>query len=389
MTLPPLPFEAKPPRRLHQPSAEEFWSRAFEEPLVLTGCMEDWRLLRELRASDTFARKLGVLGPLFGEKPVTFHQMPRRTEGHYHFQKDRLEGRTFGQPARDVPFDVFARQLLRSLEGGSDDYVYLQSHLVEQGTPLRESLGPRILPFLKEQQAFPRMWIGSNGQVVNLHYDDFVNFICMVEGTKRVTLFAPELLPSMYHAPFDDMLEQAQASHVRLLEPDLERFPRFREALREARVAVVNPGEVLYIPPMWWHHVESFGLNVMVNNWVFEEHFDLVVQMQENLTRAIRLFIHHPSEQRARELEHYRRTVFAPGVASTPKPAEDGNPLARHRAETRELVARMPDFLRRQVALYYEHFVFQVSGDPIPSQPGAFAAMVERKARVASFFARE
>ena len=34
-----------------------------------------------------------------------------------------------------------------------------------------------------------------------------------------------------------------------------------------AQVALVEPGDTLYIPPLWWHHVESYGFNVMVNTW--------------------------------------------------------------------------------------------------------------------------
>ena len=388
MTLPALPFEAKPVRRLHRPRREELW--ALDEPVLLTGCMEDWTLFQELRARASFEQKLALLGSLFGAQPVSFQCMPRGTGGHYHFAKS-LEDVTFGQPTSNVPFDVFAQRLLRSLNGASDDYVYLQAHLIAKGTPLHQALGPNVLPLLSEEQARPLLWAGSNGQVVNLHYDDFLNFICMVEGTKRVTMFSPELLPSMYHAPFDRMLNMAQASHVRLLEVDHARFPRFREALSEARVAVVQPGEVLYIPPMWWHHVESFGLNVMVNNWVLVATLEELVETQENLTRAVRMFASCTEQQRAQALALYRRTVFAPATGAAeegPGPGEAPQ-HARHRLETQRMLARMPDFLRRQMALYYEHFVFQVHGDPIPSQPGAFAAMLERNAHTTTFFLRE
>ena len=33
-------------------------------------------------------------------------------------------------------------------------------------------------------------------------------------------------------------------------------------------VADLQPGDALYIPSLWWHHVESIGvLNTMVNYW--------------------------------------------------------------------------------------------------------------------------
>src|SRR3546814_11344692 len=50
--------------------------------------------------------------------------------------------------------------------------------------------------------------------------------------------------------------------------PDFERFPRFREAMAMARVALLEPGDALFLPRYWWHHVTSLGpFNAMVNYW--------------------------------------------------------------------------------------------------------------------------
>ena len=40
------------------------------------------------------------------------------------------------------------------------------------------------------------------------------------------------------------------------------------EAQRHAQVAELAPGDAIYIPPMWWHHVRADGaLNILVNYW--------------------------------------------------------------------------------------------------------------------------
>jgi hypothetical protein len=50
--------------------------------------------------------------------------------------------------------------------------------------------------------------------------------------------------------------------------PDLECYPRFAEALAAAQVAEMEPGDALFVPSMWWHHVESLSpFNLMVNYW--------------------------------------------------------------------------------------------------------------------------
>ncbi len=55
---------------------------------------------------------------------------------------------------------------------------------------------------------------------------------------------------------------------VSLKAPDFERYPRFRTALAAAQVADLEPGDAVYIPAVWWHHVESFdAVNILVNYW--------------------------------------------------------------------------------------------------------------------------
>jgi hypothetical protein len=57
-------------------------------------------------------------------------------------------------------------------------------------------------------------------------------------------------------------------SLVSLRDPDFTRYPRFREALAAAQTAELAPGDAIFIPPLWWHHVESLdSFNVLVNYW--------------------------------------------------------------------------------------------------------------------------
>jgi hypothetical protein len=368
-------------------------SHAFEEPLVLTGCMEDWKLLQGLRARESVDQKLSFLGSLLGQKPVSFHRLPRESKGQFHYQDGNLERLTFGDSTRvaGVPFDVFAGQLLKTVKGEWGDYVYMQGFNFDQKTPLFDALGPNLLPFLSQDQVFTTLWVGCNGTVTNLHYDDFLTFICMAEGRKRVVMFSPEMLPNVYAAPFDRLIEHAQVSLMRLLEPDLKRYPRYAQAFPEAHVVVLEPGEVLLVPPMWWHHVESVGFNVMVNNRVFLATFEEAVATYASISKGVRLFFDRPAEERARARELYQRTVFGPrAAASEPSPTENEPPAyAQHRADTRLLVAQLPEFMSKHLARYYEQFVFQANGEPFPSMPGELAAMVARNPHSATLFPRD
>lgn len=50
--------------------------------------------------------------------------------------------------------------------------------------------------------------------------------------------------------------------------PDYNKFPKFKNV--KGYETVVEPGDVLYIPIYWWHHVESLmrgGPTITVNFW--------------------------------------------------------------------------------------------------------------------------
>jgi hypothetical protein len=108
----------------------------------------------------------------------------------------------------------------------------------------------------------------GNRVTVPAHYDLSYNIACVVAGRRRFTLFPPEQLVNLYVGPLEYTLAGQPISMVRLERPDHERYPKFREAWAQAQVAELAPGDALFIPYMWWHHVESLEpFNVLVNYW--------------------------------------------------------------------------------------------------------------------------
>ena len=87
-------------------------------------------------------------------------------------------------------------------------------------------------------------------------------------GRRRFTLFPPEQVANLYIGPLDHAPAGTPMSLVDFARPDFDRFPRFREALAHARVAELAPGDAIYMPPLWWHHVQSLErFNMLVNYW--------------------------------------------------------------------------------------------------------------------------
>jgi hypothetical protein len=109
-----------------------------------------------------------------------------------------------------------------------------------------------------DETILPRIWLGS-AIITPAHFDESNNIACVVSGRRRFTLFPPEQVANLYVGPLDYAPTGTPISMVAFREPDFQRFPRFRQALAAAQVAELEPGDALYIPTLWWHHVESLA----------------------------------------------------------------------------------------------------------------------------------
>jgi hypothetical protein len=119
-----------------------------------------------------------------------------------------------------------------------------------------------------------RLWLGTR-ITTPTHLDEYNNIACVGAGRRRFTLFPPEQIGNLYIGPLDFAPTGAPMSLVEVERPDFGRFPRFRQALEAAVTAELGPGDAIYIPPLWWHNVESLEpFNVLVNYWWYADNSD-------------------------------------------------------------------------------------------------------------------
>lgn len=90
------------------------------------------------------------------------------------------------------------------------------------------------------------VWAGSGGCVTPLHYDRCHGFLCQLEGVKTVTLFRPRDTAKLNPRP--PITQRAHTSTLSLAQAKV-RAPHYE--------VVMRPGDCLYIPPGWWHHVQT------------------------------------------------------------------------------------------------------------------------------------
>ncbi|HEX7694249.1 MAG TPA: cupin-like domain-containing protein [Sphingomonas sp.] len=113
----------------------------------------------------------------------------------------------------------------------------------------------------------PRIWIGNRVRVAT-HHDMNSNIAVVMAGRRRFTLFPPDQVANLYIGPIEFTPAGTPIGLFDPDEPDFDRYPLAREAMRQAAVAELEPGDAIFIPHMWWHHVRSLDpVSILVNYW--------------------------------------------------------------------------------------------------------------------------
>ncbi len=186
---------------------------------------------------------------------------PPSIRGKFFYRED-MRGVNFEKI--NASYENGIQQLLTQINSDDPVSIYMQSLPVEEYFPRFPE--QHHVPVL-DHSIMPRIWIG-NAITVQTHFDLSKNIACLVAGKRRITLFPPDQLPNLYVGPLDFTLSGPPVSMVRLEAPDFEKYPRFRVALTHAQVTELEPGDALYIPYAWWHHIESLtAFNILVNYW--------------------------------------------------------------------------------------------------------------------------
>ena len=102
------------------------------------------------------------------------------------------------------------------------------------------------------------LWISPRGNQSSFHHDANVdNLNVQIHGRKLFVLVSPASYRNLYPQSFG-------YSPVRVFEPN-PGYARFAEA-RPVQ-AVLEPGDILFIPQYWWHWVRALEPSVNVNVW--------------------------------------------------------------------------------------------------------------------------
>jgi len=231
------------------------------EPVVLRGVARDWELVREGQRSMQAA--MDCLRRHENGQPVT-----------YSWGAPEIRGRPFyNDDFTQLNFEVRRgglSQVLDEIASHAGDALpptyYVASLLIDTRLPGLRAANDLALQ-AQGIDAPPSIWIG-NRVTASCHYDAMNNIAVCAVGRRRFTLFPPEQIHNLYPGPLDPTPGGQQVSVVDFDAPDFARYPRFRDALDAGRSAVLEPGDAIFMPSLWWHHVQALeAFNVLVNTW--------------------------------------------------------------------------------------------------------------------------
>jgi hypothetical protein len=229
------------------------------EPLLLKGLVSNWPLVKAGRESVTagcdYLRKYykdATIGAFYGLPEI---------HGRV-FYNDDMSG--FNFQCVMVKLDKVLDELVSREDDQDAPMFYVGSTTVDTCLPgFRAGNDVRFT----EAEPLASIWLGNRSRIA-AHYDVPDNLACNAVGRRRFTLFPPDEIGNLYVGPVDFTPAGQAISLVDFHNPDLDRFPKFATAVDNARVANMEPGDALFVPSMWWHHVEGLEpFNVLINYW--------------------------------------------------------------------------------------------------------------------------
>ena len=229
------------------------------QPAVLRGIALDWPLVIAARKDPHDA--MSLLETSANGNMTKVLRLDPAAEGRFHYANDDY-AMNFVRGQGNVAGVIAA---LREQESSYRPFAMAaQSMDAERYFPGFTRAHP--MP-LVPSSAGPRVWIGNAAKVAT-HNDPIENVAVVAAGRRRFTLFPPSAEPDLYLGPHDPTPAGARISMVHVTAPDLDRYPRYALALEAAQVAELSPGDAIFIPRDWFHHVEALDrFNVLVNYW--------------------------------------------------------------------------------------------------------------------------
>ncbi|GBG93401.1 hypothetical protein CBR_g68529 [Chara braunii] len=249
--------------RKELPTLEEFLLDHMlpEVPVIITGAMHNWpacvrwkdcEYLRSVAGARTVPIEVGknYLADGWHQRFMTLSD----------FIDEFIDVNESGEEGEDIGVE--------GEEGGAKEKkeerrAYLAQHPLFEHIPQlkMDIMEPEYCVLGGGEMDIVNAWFGPAGTVTPLHVDPYQNFLAQIVGRKYLRLYDPRYRENMYPHGADTLVRNTSRVDLDLVDDDA--FPRFKEA--PFVECVLEEGEMLYMPPLWWHYVKSLSVSFSVN----------------------------------------------------------------------------------------------------------------------------
>ncbi|EAW38021.1 cupin-like domain-containing protein [Lyngbya sp. PCC 8106] len=221
------------------------------KPVVLTGIMNNWKALNLWN--------------------------PKYLKQHYGTATVEVQGNRNSDPEYELNVEKHRQKVLLKdyidwiVEKGESNDCYMVAN--NQNLDREDLKG-----LMNDLEVFPEylnpkdtsrrvfFWFGSAGTITPLHHDPVNLMLAQVLGRKRILLIPPRQTPFLYN-------HLGVFSQVDPENPDFKKYPLYQNI--KPIELILKPGEVIFIPVGWWHHVRALDVSISVSftNFVFPNYY--------------------------------------------------------------------------------------------------------------------
>lgn len=168
-------------------------------------------------------------------------------------------------------------QKIRSVESSNDFYALAQNRNIAKDD-LRALFDdcemPEGMPPIDTIRRGSALWFGPEGTVTPLHHDSSNIFFVQIVGRKHIKMISP----------FEWEVGRQSKGVYAMMDPESEDWKRDPE-LSEVKVHdfELGPGETLFIPAGWWHHVRALSpsVSIAINALPFDNKFRALLRIPQ------------------------------------------------------------------------------------------------------------
>ena len=266
-------------------------------PIIFKGCVGHWPAM--YRWTDDYLehnladRSIGIsLTPDGYADAITWD--PKRRKEYFTLPLERK-----------MKFSEFRELLLSEEHQNSQGIPYIQSqndNLNMDYHGLLKDIDPHLSFATEALDRFPdatNFWMGGEKSITSLHKDHYENLYVVVSGTKEFILHAPTDAYFLYYRNYpvarylkideawelEEMNMEMPWISINPLRPDRTRFPLYRYAT--PMKATLYAGDMLYLPSMYFHHVQQHGNRIIAVNYWYDMDYDIKYVYYQYLQKTI------------------------------------------------------------------------------------------------------